>query len=532
VSKRLLPVVLPDLSVVQILPARDHIIIVSRARRPHSCCPDCRVPSARVHSRYERKVADLPWQGRAVVIRIQARRFFCVAPACRRRTFTERLPSIVRPSARRTLRLADIHDHLGLALGGEPGARLSDRLAMPVSADTLLRQVCKRPSKPVVSPRVVGIDEWAWRRGRRFGTIVVDLERNCVVDLLPDRQAATVAAWLRDHPSVEIVARDRADVFADGIRAGAPSAVHVADRWHLLKNLSEAVQTIIGRNHAAVRKAARDVVAEKILTRHAERTVAETSTKAQIRSRQKQARWQSRYEEVRRLREGGASISRIARVVGLDTKTVRGWLRNGGPPTWRKRPRRTALDPYRAHLERRWSEGCRNAATLWRELVTRGFHGHARVVRAWATQRRKLFPDSRDVPAGMTWKPPSIVHTARLLQADPTTLSDMDQAFVKRLRTQARGMAAEIDLANRLRQMLRKETAEDLETWLGATKGTALTAFATGLRKDLDAVKAALVLPWSTSPAEGQINRLKMLKRSMYGRAGFTLLRQRVLNAA
>lgn len=322
-----------------------------------------------------------------MTLRVQARRFRCLVSSCPRQTFAERLVGVAAVAARRTERLGGLQCHLGLALGGEAGARLAERLAMNTSPDTLLRLVgmAGGGADPPATPRVLAVDDWAWRRGRRYGTVLVDLERNRVVDLLPDRQAETFAAWLRAHPGVEMIARDRAGAYADGARQGAPDAVQVTDRWHLLRNLGAAVQALADRHSAAARRAARQVTEELIaaaaLAPRPPLPAREPSAVARA-SQASLARRQAHYEEAARLQAAGASISRIAALLGADRKTVRRWLRLGHAPLWRKPPRGSMLDAYAAFVDRRWAEGCRNAAQLWRELVDLGFTGRPATVRA------------------------------------------------------------------------------------------------------------------------------------------------------
>jgi transposase len=539
-SKHLLPLIPAGLAVVQVLPTPDHVTILTVPRPATAICPDCGTSSHRVHSRYERQLGDLPWQGRPVMLRVQARRFRCLVPSCPRQTFSERLAGVAAVAARRTKRLGGLQRHLGLALGGEAGARLAERLAMRTSPDTVLRLVGTAGSgaNPPSTPRVLAVDDWAWRRGRRYGTILVDLERNRVVDLLPDRQAETFAAWLRAHPGVEVIARDRAGAYADGARQGAPDAVQVTDRWHLLRNLGAAVQALADRHSAAARHAARQVTEELIAAAASAPRPPPPAREPSAAARASQAslaRRQAHYEEAARLQAAGASISCIAALLGVDRKTVRRWLRLGHAPLWTKPRRGSVLDAHAAFLDRRWAEGCRNAAQLWRELVDLGFTGRPATVRAWAGRRRKDEPQTGAGATGtrvVPWQPPSASRVSRLLMADTGALPEAERAFVARLLANAPGLADAIVVAKRLNRLLRREGEESLDQVLDDAAGTLLGEFAANMRRDLGAVQAALDTPWTTSPAEGQINRIKTIKRTMYGRAGFQLLRARVLHAA
>jgi transposase len=535
--QRLLPLIPTCLVVDQVLHTPDRITIVTSPRQQSAPCPTCAIVSRRVHSHYQRTLRDLPSQEQPVMLCVQARRFRCLNPTCARQTFAEPLADAARPFAQRTERLSQLQCHLGLALGGEAGTRLAERLAMPASADTLLRLVGgadRRADRPPV-PRVLAVDDWSWRRGRRYGTILVDLERNAVVDLLPDRQADSLAEWLRQHPGIEVVARDRAGAYADGIRQGAPNAVQVCDRWHLLRNLGDAVQAVVGGHHADIRRLSRPIAEETAPPAASMPTATPdpvTPTAAERRSQASYARRQARYEEAARLKAMGMPLKRVAAAIGVERKTVRRWLRAGGIPLWRQPRHIGLLGRYIDHLNRRWNEGCRNAAQLWRELVALGFTGCPGTVRHWAGQRRKAEPRPNGVPAtpAEANQPPTTRQIARLLMSDDV-LPVAEQGLVSRLLTQVPGLADCIAAAKRLNQVLRRKSNESLDEVLNSAAGTALKEFVAGLRRDLSAVQAALDLPWTTSPAEGQISRLKMLKRTMYGRAGFNLLRARVLHA-
>jgi transposase len=470
------------------------------------------------------------------MIQLSARRFRCLNGVGARKTFAERLDDAA-VSARSTNRLGDLQRHLGLALGGEAGTRLANRVSVPISADTLLRMVTSAglDEGPSVTPRVLAVDDWAWRRGHRYGTILVDLERNQVVDLLPDRQAATLATWLREHPGIEIVARDRAGAYADGIRQGAPDAVQVADRWHMLRNLGDAVQAVVGRHHADIRQLAKEI-AGKAAADDAVIPMPPTDdakpTAAEQRGQDAYARRHARYEEAAELRAAGMSIKRIAALIGVERKTVRHWLSAGGAALWRKKPQPGGLAPYQDHLDRRWTEGCHNAAQLWRELVECGFPGRPGMVRQWAGRRRKNEPRAPRIPAthavgGGSLSTSQIANQLMTLE----TLPDTAQNFAACLLKQVPALAECVAAAKRLAAVLCKKSKETLDKVLEDAGKTALGSFVANLRNDIGAVQAALKLLWTTSPAEGQINRLKMLKRTMYGRAGFGLLRARVLYA-
>ena len=530
-SKSLLSLLPAGLAVDRVTVAHDRIVVAVHARTATATCPVCRRRSRRIHSRYVRRLGDLPWQGRVGHLDLQVRRFRCSVPDCPRQVFAERLSAVTLPRVRRTVRLAETQRRIALSAGGEAGARLASRLAMPVSGDTLLRLIRAAPVAAGAAPRVVGIDDGAWRRGRCHGTLIVDLERNRPIDVLPDREARTVADWLKDHPGVEVVARDRAGAYAEGVRSGAPNAVQVADRWHLLRNLGGALAGILERHHRDLRAATAAAVAPTA----SPKVGAEVTSVpvAELPTSDRHALRRARFDEAMTLHGQGWSARRIAHALGINRQTVRGWLRSGQLPTWRQSPRGSAVDAYADYLRQRWSEGCHNAVPLWQELQERGYRGTLRTVQRSLRRLRGTAQTASGAGRTMAaWKMPSKRRAAWLVVADRDRIDVTEQRFVDALVASSPELNRLIGLAREFSAMVRRQQADRLDRWLAAVKGSALAGFADGLRRDLDAIRAALSLPWSTGPVEGQISYLKTIKRTMCGRAKFDLLRHRILEAA
>lgn len=545
----------PDLQLHHTQADGDVATLTLRAVAPTAPCPLCGQPSRRVHSRYTRTLTDLPAQGLAARLRLQARRFFCDTAGCPRKVFAERLPGVAAAWARTTARLQDAHRLIGLALGGEAGSRLAGRLSMPTSPDTLLRRVKQPRGEAPPAPRVVGVDDWALRKGQRYGTIVVDLERHQVVDLLPGRDGEALKAWLKGHPAVEVISRDRWAAYAQAAAEAAPQARQVADRWHLLKNLREAAQRLFERHYAKIKEAFKHRQASPPAQPATPTPAGPTdpppasaprptptaapvapSPRQQARDAKRQRRVE-RYQRARELHQQGQPLRQIATALGLSRNAVRRYLRSDHCPDWRPGdPRPTQLDGLREHVDRRLQEGCRNAAALHRELTAQGCAASYDAVRRFVTRRLAAVGQQRPRANAATCPappPPSARKLSFAFLRRPAQREAEDQTRLEVVRDADAELRGAMELAEQFAAMVRRGAAVPLAEWLGKAAQSAcpeLRGFAEGLRQDEAAVAAALTEPWSNGPVEGHVNRLKVIKRQMYGRAGLALLRARVLH--
>jgi transposase len=546
-GQALLAVLFPHLAglrVHRVEDVGDAVMIVASCRADSACCPRCGQEPARVHGGYARMVADGAAGGRPVLIVLQVRRFRCRNPECPAVTFAEQAGGLSERYRRRSVPLLAVLAGFGLELAGRAAARLAGTPGIGVHPSTVLRLVAATPDPEVTAaPEVLGVDDFALAKGQVYGTVLVDMRTGDVIGLLPDREAATVEAWLTAHPGARVICRDRAGNYAEGGRVGAPEAIQVADRWHLWHNLAGYAEKTVARHrgcltdHPAGGDADTDAPAAE--DRPGQEPPGQAggaqvppggSLDACGQERRLVTRTRERYAEIRGRLDAGESLSAICRATRLDRKTVQRFARAGsaGELLVKATSRESKLDAFKPYLHQRWNEGVTGAAVLHAELQQRGWAGSAQTVRRYVRPFRQALAAPGPAPAV-----PKTRQITRWLLTRPDHLQAGEQAQLEATRACCPHIDALAGHVTAFAEMMTARTgSRDLERWLAAVEAddqAGLRSFTVGTRNDQQAVTNGLTLHWNSGRVEGTVNKIKMIKRQMYGRASFDLLRKRVI---
>ncbi|MFJ2028617.1 ISL3 family transposase [Streptosporangium sp. NPDC087985] len=492
---------LADVVLEQVAAEQQVVLVRARTRSVAVPCPACGVLARRVHAYHTRRLADVPVGSGSVVVDLRIRRLVCETRGCVRQTFREQVRQVAARYARRTVGLAALIVDVAVVLAGRAGVAVLSRLAVKVSRTTVLRMLMAVPVTAGPVPAVLSVDDFALRRGNRYATLLIDAVTHRRIDVLPDRKASTLIAWLREHPGAQIVCRDGSAAYAEAIRQGAPDAVQVSDRWHLRHGLAAAVEkTVVTHSRCWHTGPPRrtGALAERTRRKHA---------------------------QVHALLDQGLGLGECARCLGWGFNAVKRYARAASADDLLRPPKygSTLVDPYREHLRRRLAEEPGVPVThLLAEIREQGYTGSANLLVRYLNQGR-ADPDRT---------PPSPRRLVTWLMSRPDDLPPHRRRHLEELIPACPHLTA---LASRVRELaaiLTQRRGHDLDAWISAVRADdlpALHSFALGLEKDKQAVVAGLTLPYSNGPMEGTNTKVKLLKRQMYGRAGFALLRQRIL---
>ncbi len=500
-----------------------------RAATPTAACPQCGTAGSRVHSRYQRTIVDVSFGGRCLVLKLLVRKWICPEISCPQRIFAERFPGFVQRYARMTDRLIKVLQAVGVTTNGADAAQILSSLGMPTTAKTIIRRVLQLALPTEGTVRVAGIDEWAWKKGSHYGTILVNLEQRRIAALLSERSVETSTAWFKHHPEVDIVSRDRGKLFREAASAGAPQARHVVDRFHLQKNFAQALSKFFGHRRRLLKKVAQQLAGKALPP---PKTAARRLAQRERRNRHTER--VRRHKRIWKLFRAGHRIEEIGRIVGVSSRSVYRALEYE-QPIGRERRRwiHHITDPYLPYLSHRWNEGCHKAVQLYEEVVSQGYTGSLRTIEHIVKAFRPQGTNAVSARTITLQQAPSARSTA-LMIVRPTEKRTPDQtAFLEQLCQSDPTVATAFTLAQAFGQLLRqREGKPRLEHWKAAVQSSGikeLMDFVDGLVDDAEAVANGCSESWSNGMVEGFINKVKWIKRSSYGQAGFPLLQRRVL---
>jgi transposase len=495
------------------------IRIMVRPAATSASCPSCGIRSGRVHSRYRRRLADASIGGVCTELLVHARRWLCDDDGCPARTFAEQIDGLTTRHARRTPVLRQLLERIGLALAGRAGARLSGWLGLPTSRSSLLRLVRGLPDPEPTEMKVVGVDDFAVRRGHRYGTVLVDLDTHRPVELLPDRESETVSRWLRSRPSVQVVCRDRAGAYAEAARTGAPQAIQVADRWHLWHNLAQQVEKTVAVHRRCVPTV--PVVTDSPFSPGIEGVAIPTAADQPVEHQQGLvARTRQRHQRVHELLDQGLTIREVCRQLALSRGTVRGFARARQVEDvltgQRHTSRVSTLAPFVVHLHERWAEGVTNAATLYAEIRALGYRGASSTVRAYLNPLRRGRPSRALRPTALTTR-----QMTGLLTRHPDDLDQTERQQHHQIRAACPHLDRLAEHVSRFAVILTQLRGDELNAWMAAVQADDLPhlhSFVGGVQRDYDAVRNGLTLPPPGTPCPGRRRRPRTLRGTRPGR--------------
>lgn len=510
-------------------------------------CPHCQQVSEKIHSRYTRTLADLPMSGLTVQLICQVKKFFCSNGKCSQRIFVERLTEVAEVFARRTKRLDKILCSLAFYIGGRVGAKVTSRLSIGVSRQTLIRQILRNPAPLLTMPKVIGIDDFAFRKGQVYGTLLIDLERRKALDLIPSRETEDVAEWLQKYPQVEVVSRDRSQTYANAINFALPHAEQIADRFHLVKNIYEVLEKMLHRERKTISEVSDEICQtinriklekQKLLDDKGNKIFREPITKKEKIAQAKQSeagkRRMEKYETVQKLRKEGMSIQGISRRLRMHRETVRHFIRCDEYPEPKSVFRKVSpLVKYEDYLRRRWNEGCGNARQLYREICQLGYLGCYQTVVHFLKIWRIDLPEKDRLRIQLkTFRIPTAREIKWWLLGNKPPKDEENLRFLELFTQRQSEVMRTVQQIREFQQILKNGTETEYENWklkVKAEGSPEMKNFVFRLTKDEESVKGAITTEWSNGQVEGQVNRLKLIKRQMYGRAGFEVLKAKVL---
>ncbi len=500
----------------------DRLNIYVQSKKKSSHCPNCLAASSKTHSYYTRKFMDLPSFGKSITVFLRARKFYCRTDECPCKVFTERFDDHFRPYRRMTDRLRETLLNITLEAGGKSGERICKQCSIGISDSTLLRIIYNTDLPSCKEVIALGVDDWAIKKRDRYGSILVDLTTNKPIALLADREENTLTKWLKNRPEIQIVSRDRYGNYQRAASKGAPQAVQVTDRWHLLKNLGEAVRKVIDREYAVMKKV---------------HTVYQETKQAKIEPPKSLAseRQHEKFRQVKKMLKEGVSIKEIARTFKMSRITIRKYRHCEELPR-RNYPSPSGLEKHLTFIKKRLKEVPElQLKQLLAELTDRGYLGAYSTLSDGLARYGFRLGKKRGMkiilPSNLAlWRPSK---TAMLFFGDQQKLTKQEHNILNELCKQSEILNQTWSIVRQFRQMmLRDRNSNGLNEWISTVDNSSipeLQGFANGLLQDFEPVKNAFDYPWSNGPVEGNVNKLKTIKRQMYGRSSLNLLERRLV---